>query len=85
MYYQKFIYFGQNTFTYCSWILVFLVHVNILYKIHRVYATISQTELNQELPKTTDKHAAEFVGSYSDLCEIYRLFIQQYSQRYPSP
>ena len=25
------------------------------------------------------------VGAKSDLCETYKLFIQQYGQRYPSP
>ena len=39
--------------------------------------------------KKTDKHAADCqklnVGPLSDLCEMYKLFIQQCSQKYPSP
>ena len=26
-----------------------------------------------------------YVEAQSDLCEMYKLFIQQYGQRYPSP
>ena len=39
--------------------------------------------------RKTDKHAVDcskaYVGALCDLCEVYRLFIQQCGQRYPSP
>ena len=39
--------------------------------------------------KKTDKHAVDcsktYVGALSDLCDMYKLFIQQCGQRYLSP
>ena len=58
-YYQKYMHFGQNTFTYCSWITVVLVHVNNLSKIHPVCHTIANGIEPGSDSKTTDKHAAD--------------------------
>ena len=57
--YRKYIYLGQNTFTYCSWITVVLVHVKVLSKIHPVCHNIANGIKPGSNTKITDKHAAE--------------------------
>ena len=56
---KKYIYLGQNTFPYCSWITVVLAHINFLSKIHPVCHNIANGIKPGSKSKTTDKHAAE--------------------------
>ena len=57
--YQKFVYLGVNTFILCSQITVFHVCVNVYLKLTHL-VTVTRTELNQEVTKLNDKHAAEY-------------------------
>ena len=55
------------------------------------YATILQTEYYQDVTQKRmlgmlPRAQKLYVGAYlSDLCEMYRVFIQQYIQRYQPP
>ena len=54
--------FGLKYF-HCSQIAVIHVYVNVSIRLFN-YATMTQTESNQEVTKMTDNHAAEYYKNY---------------------
>ena len=80
---------GENTSKYCSRITVVYVHATVFLKFTQL-VPILQTVSNQEV--TLERLISMlwiaqklYVEAKSDLCEMYKLFIQQCDQRYPSP
>ena len=59
--------FGLKYF-HCSQIAVFHVHVNVSLRLFH-YATMTQTESNQEVTKMTDNHAAGYYKNYALGCK----------------
>ena len=83
MFYVSTSYLGANTFKHHSRITLAHVHVN-------TYLTFTHRNGTKPGSNTimTDKHAAEHTKTaclaLTYLCVIYRLTLQQYSQKYPS-
>ena len=80
---------GKNTSKYRSWTIVVHVHATVFSKVHPACHNIA----NGFKPGSNSKKLISmlrvakklYVGASSDLCEMYKLFIQQCGQRYTSP
>ena len=59
VFYQKFVHLGENTFPYCSQIIVVHVYVNVFSIVHPGCHNIVNGINPEKNSKTTDKHAAE--------------------------
>ena len=86
---QKFVYLGENTSKYCSRIIVVHDLATVFFsKVHPARHNIANGIKPGSDSKKTDKHSADCSKAVcwgrNDLCEIYKLFIQQCDQRYPS-
>ena len=57
--YQKFIHLGENTFPYCSRIVVDHVHVNVFLTCSHSVLKYGKQNKTRKTLKTTDKHDAE--------------------------
>ena len=64
---------GENTFTYCSRIIVVHVHVNVFSKVHPECQNIANRIKPESDSNNTDKHAAESFMLYNNIAKGIRL------------